>query len=114
MAVVRGEKKGVKVQFTVFVFVCSVSFFLTTSDSAFHNGVSLFGPLHCGKKGVGFDIVHTSHTCPQSLCRVVLEQLHRSTRQKLKRKKNINETNNLNDTNKPELKTVHLTVSNYH
>lgn len=83
MAVVRGKKKGVKVQFTVFVFVCSVrrkltensQFFLTTSDSAFHNGVSLFGPLHCGKKGVGFDIVHTSHTCPQSLCRVVLEQL---------------------------------------
>lgn len=40
-----------------------------------HNAQRLFGPLHSGKERVGFDIIHTSHTCPQPLHWVVLEQL---------------------------------------
>lgn len=37
---------------------------------------TLFEPVHSGKERVGFDIIHTSHTCPQSLHWIVLEQLH--------------------------------------
>lgn len=40
-----------------------------------HNAQRLFGPVHTGKERVGFDVIHASHACPQSLHWVVLEQL---------------------------------------
>lgn len=41
-----------------------------------HATQRLLGPVHSGKERVGFNVIHTSHACPQSLHRVVLEQLH--------------------------------------
>lgn len=53
----------------------SPSLWLWSSPRSHKTRRRLFGPVHPGEERVGFDVVHTPHTCPQSLQWIVLEQL---------------------------------------
>lgn len=104
------EKKGVKVQFTVFVFVCSVRRKLTENSQVFFDdkrlcfpqwGESIWATPLWQKRGGIWYRPHLPHLPPVSLsgCTGAAAQEHKTEIEE--KKKNINETNNLNDTNKP-------------
>lgn len=103
------EKKGVKVQFTVFVFVCSVRRKLTENSQVFFVdkrlcfpqwGESIWATPLWQKRGGIWYRPHLPHLPPVSLlgCTGAAAQEHKT---EIEEKKTINETNNLNDTNKP-------------
>lgn len=47
-----------------------------------HATQHLFGPVHTDEERMGLDVVHASHTRPESFHWIVLKQLQRRTRRR--------------------------------